>query len=102
MVTIQRFTSVSNGMGGYIESWVNHLDYDGVIDQLSGNEKVIANQLSPTSTHVLIGPYVEGIKEQDRVLFQNKIYDVKNIDDPMNLHRHLEILLEYKGVLQNG
>lgn len=100
MVTIQRFTSVSNGMGGYIEDWVNHMDYDGVIDQLSGNEKVVANQLSPTSTHVLIGSVVD-ITEKDRVVFEGKVYDVKNVDDPMNLHRHLECLLEYKGVLQD-
>ena len=102
MVTIQRFTSASNGMGGYIEEWVHLMDYDGVVDQLSGNEKIIANQLSPTSTHVLIGPYVEGIQEQDRVIFNNKVFDVKNVDDPMNMHRHLEILLEYKGVLQDA
>jgi SPP1 family predicted phage head-tail adaptor len=101
MVIIQRLTSVPNGMGGYVESWADLMEYSGVIDQLSGNEVVIANQLSPASTHVLIGEYVEGIQENDRVLFNDKVYDIKNIDDPMNLHRQLECLLEFKGVMQD-
>lgn len=102
MVTIQRVTKVSNGMGGYSEQWTDLLTYNGVVDQLSGSEVVAANQLAPSSTHILIGEYTEGITEKDRVLFHEKIYDIKNIDNPMNLNQHLEILLEYKGVMQNG
>lgn len=102
MVMIQRYTKTSNGMGGWVETWADHLAYDGVIDQLSGNEIVSANQLAPASSHVLIGGYVEDINESDRVLFNGKIYAIKNIDNPMNLNQHLEILLEYKGVLQDG
>jgi SPP1 family predicted phage head-tail adaptor len=102
MVMIQRYSKTSNGMGGYIEEWTDYLPYEGVIDQLSGNEVISANQLAPSSTHILIGAYVEGIKESDRVSFDGKVYDIKNIDNPMNLNRHLEILLEFKGVLQDG
>jgi SPP1 family predicted phage head-tail adaptor len=94
---IQRLTTVSNGFGGYVETWNTVItDYDGVMDQLSGNEKLSADQISPNSTHILIGP-IDDINENDRVAFNGKIYDVKNIDNPMNMNKHLEILLEYKG-----
>jgi SPP1 family predicted phage head-tail adaptor len=97
-IEIQRFTSVPNGIGGYIETWATYLaDYDGIIDQLSGNEILSADKISPNSTHILIG-VVADIKEDDRVLYNGKIYNVKNVDNPMNMDRHLEILLEYKGV----
>lgn len=98
MVTIQRYTSVSNGFGGYTETWADHLEYEGVIDQLSGNEYFKADKVFPGSTHILIGP-VADITEKDRAIFNNKQYDVKNVDNPMNMDVHLEILLEYKGAV---
>jgi SPP1 family predicted phage head-tail adaptor len=97
MIDIQRLTLVPNGFGGYTESWDTHIsDYDGIIDQLSGNEVLSADKISPNSTHILIGE-VTDIKESDRILYNGKIYEVKNVDNPMNMDRHLEILLEYKG-----
>ena len=39
--------------------------------------------------------------EQVRILIDDRIYDVMLIDDPMNLHRHIEIYLKYIGG-QNG
>lgn len=98
VIMIQRSISVSNSIGGFIETWTPHIvDYDGVMDQLSGNEIISADKISPNSTHILIGPMAD-IQISDRVLFNEHIYDIKNIDNPMNLDHHLEILLEYKGV----
>ena len=33
-----------------------------------------------------------------RVIINNKIYEIKSIDDPMELHDHLEITLSYLGL----
>jgi SPP1 family predicted phage head-tail adaptor len=99
MVIIQRLTSVPNGIGGYIEDWNNHLEYPGVLDQLTGNERLSAEKISPLSSHILIGPMAE-IKEADRVIYNDRIYNIVNIDNPMNLNRHLEILLEFKGMVE--
>ncbi|CAM3729862.1 phage head closure protein [Mesobacillus zeae] len=99
MVTIQRVTTVSNGFGGYIETWTNHIEnYGTALDQLSGNEFVKADKTFPGSTHILIGDIAD-ITENDRVLLNNEQYDIKNVDNPMNMDRHLEILLEYKGAV---
>jgi SPP1 family predicted phage head-tail adaptor len=96
MVIIQRYETVSNGMGGSFSQWTNHLEYDGVIDQLTGNEMLEADRIAENSTHILIGPMAD-IKRQDRVLFNGKRFDVKNVDNPMQMNRHLEILLQYEG-----
>lgn len=99
MVKVERVTTVSNGFGGYTESWATHIeDYPGIIDQLNGNEFVKADKTFPGSTHILIGEIAD-ITENDRVIVGNKHYDIKNVDNPMNLDRHLEILLEYKGLI---
>ena len=100
-IVIQRYTAISNGVGGYTQTWSNLIDdYDGIFDQLSGNERLSADKISPNSTHILIGGVVD-VKESDRVIHNNKIFDVKNVDDPMNMGRHLEILLEYKGLMED-
>lgn len=98
---IQRYEALPNGIGGYSQTWSTIIqNYDGVLDQLTGNERISANQLSPNSTHILIGPMAD-IQESDRVLFRNKLYEIKNVDNPMSLDRHLEILLEYKGMIDD-
>jgi head-tail adaptor len=100
MVTVQRVTSTPNGFGGYTQAWANHIEnYGFALDQLSGNEFVQADKTFPGSTHVLMGEVVD-IKENDRVLFNGKVYEIKNADNPMNLDSHLEILLSYKGVIE--
>lgn len=96
MVIVERYTSVDNGMGGSFNQWVLHLEYDGVIDQLTGNEMVEADRIAENSTHILIGEVVD-IKRQDRVIANGKQFNVRNVDNPMNLNRHLEIMLEYEG-----
>lgn len=100
MITIQRSSSVPNGIGGYSQAWATHIsDYDGVLDQLTGNERISADKVSLNSTHILIGQVVD-VNESDRVIHNNKIYEIKNVDNPMNMDRHLEILLEYKGLIE--
>lgn len=102
MVKVERVITVSNGFGGYTETWATHIaEYSGVIDQLSGNEFVKADKTFPGSTHILIGDIAD-ITENDRVIFNGKQYDIKNVDNPMNLDRHLEILLEYKGAVSDA
>lgn len=51
------------------------------------------------STHVFICDYVVLDKnvENKRMSIDGEIYEVVHIDDPMNLHQHLEIYLKYVG-----
>lgn len=44
---------------------------------------------------------VDVTSENARIIIEGQVYDIKIIDDPMNLHQHLEIYLKFVGG-QNG
>ena len=56
--------------------------------------------LSHEGRHRMLAMYNAGIRNVPVVVIDNKIYDVLMIDDPMNLHKHLEIMLKYNEVIQ--
>lgn len=53
------------------------------------------------STHIFVGDYVPLDKsitsENSRMIINGKVYDVKLIDNPMEMNRQLEIYLKYTG-----
>lgn len=103
MVKVQRFTSTDNGYGGSTQTWADHLDVEGVIDMLSGNEVIAQDALSRTSSHILILFEIVDIKRGDRVLDNGDQYRVTYVDNPMNLDRQLEVnLLWEKEVSEDG
>ena len=44
-----------------------------------------------------LGENVDVTSENARLLISGKVYDIMLIDDPMNLHEHLEIYLKFVG-----
>lgn len=97
-MVIQRFTRVKVGLG-WEETFITHIaDYQGVIDMLNGAEILSNQNIQIESSHILIGP-VEDIKAGDRVIFGGIIYDIKYVDNPMELNQHLEITLKRSGVV---
>lgn len=92
-IVIQRKTSVSNGLGGMVDSWSTHLTIDGRIRPLSGNEKISADKNTLYVTHRLYCSILD-ITEKDRVLFNGVKYEVKFVANPMNFGRYLMVDLE--------
>lgn len=120
-----------NSIGECINSWLPVVDFKGYLDYQSGQTKYsIHSAKIEESTHVFIcdfrsftclseawgwNPFnfldsiINSELEQDiaitsensRMLINGKLYDVLLIDDPMELHEHLEIYLKYVGG-QNG
>lgn len=95
--TFQRYTEVDDGLGGKEYQWVNHITRDGMLDQLSADEILASEKLGVVSSHVFIIFEIIDVKEEDRAIINKKIYQVKNVDNPNNLDRQLEIMLEYTG-----
>ena len=92
-IVIQRLTQVSNGMGGYTDTWSTHLTINGRIRPLNGNERLSADKTTLFATHRLYCDVID-IKESDRVLYNSKIYQVKFVSNVMNFDRHLQVDLE--------
>lgn len=99
---IQRQGSgTSNGMGGKSQVWNTHLTIDGLLDKVSGNEKLMAGQQAESSTHIFITDANQDIKSSDRISSDSKIYRILDVDNPMNMDSHFETLLKFEGVDQD-
>lgn len=91
-----------NEISEAVKSWADVQMITGWLDMQSGDSKYTTyNAKIKESTHVFVADYVEldsRIKEENsRMVIGGKVYDVLLIDDPMELHKQLEISLKYTG-----
>lgn len=92
-----------NKIGEKLPVWESAQKITGWLDLVSGDSGYTAyNTKIQESTHIFLADYIkldERIKaENSRFVDENgAIYDIKLIDDPMNMHRQLEIYLSYTG-----
>lgn len=108
---LQVSISSKNAIGEFVQSWHNVVDLPGWLDLSSGDSKrTIYNAKVQESSHVFVGDYVpipdtlevNGKKvrvraENCRMVVNSQRYDVMLIDDPMGMHKQLEIYLKYTG-----
>ncbi len=76
----------------------------GWLDLVTGDSNYIYKAKIEDSTHVFICDYVnlDDVNiEESRAIAKGEIYEIKYIDDPMELHAQLEIYLKKVGG-QNG
>ena len=101
--TIQAKTSVKNEIGEFTSVYSDSLTLTGWLDTISASDSYKYKGKFEDSTNVFICDYQPiNVKSNEcRFVCDNKTYEVMSIDDPMNLHEHLEIVLKYVGVL-NG
>lgn len=100
-ITLKRKnTEAFNSIGERVPEWENYLTIPGFLDFMNESTgRTNYNAKIVESTHVFICDYVEiDVSEKDlQAEINNKPYEVKYIDDPMSLHKHLEIFLNYIG-----
>lgn len=93
-------TSKVNEIGEEDHSWEDYMIVPGFLDFMSESTgRNTYNSKIVDSTHVFVCDYVE-IKKSPielRAYCGKQEFDVTYIDDPMNLHDHLEIFLDYLG-----
>lgn len=88
-----------NGIGGFVEVETELFKVKGYLDLLSGDERTTNNTFMEESTHVLIAEYRNDISSKKHWVIDNQgiRYDITLVDDPMNMHHHLEIYLKFNG-----
>lgn len=98
--TLQVKTTTKNEIGESISAWSTVGYLNGYLDMIS-NEYNLQNFGAKVeqSTNVFITPYkaLNVTSEESRLLIDNKSYEITLIDDPVGMHKHLEILLQYTG-----
>lgn len=95
-------TTINNEIGEPVQTWADVQTIKGFLDMSSGDSKYTSfNAKIQESTHIFIADYVPldaSIEaENSRMVVDGKRYDVMLIDDPMELHKQLEIYLKYTG-----
>ena len=82
--------------------WADKQNIKGWLDLQSGDSRYSTFSAKiQESTHIFVSDYVplaDGIRaENSRMIINGKRYDIMLIDDPMEMHKHLEIFLRFTG-----
>lgn len=99
-LVLKEKVTTKNDIGENVLSWVDYKTIHGFLDFMSESTgRANYNSKIVESTNVFICDYEEIDKPlaQLKAYCNNKEYDITYIDDPMNLHQHLEIFLKYIG-----
>ena len=99
---IQVSATEKNEIGEAVKSWADVQTITGWLDLSSGDSKYTTyNAKIQESTHVFVADYMQLdsriTSENSRMVIGGKRYDVMLIDDPMEMHKQLEIYLKYTG-----
>ena len=97
---IQVSTTTMNAIGEAVQEWETVQSITGWLDLSSGDSKYTTfNAKVQESTHIFIADYValDAKAENSRLVVNGERYDVMLIDDPMGMHKQLEIYLKYTG-----
>lgn len=89
-----------NPIGERIHQWTDIQTLRGFLDLSSGDSKYSTYDAKlQESTHIWIGDYVavDRNPSDKRLVVNGMNFDILLIDDPMELHQHLEIYLKYVG-----
>lgn len=100
--TFQIKSTFENDLGEHISTWTDLITISGWLDLSSGNSTHSHKTKTEESTYMLLTDHNETVRElepqQCRCIIKNKVYEVQKIDDPMEIHDHLEITLKLIGV----
>lgn len=90
----------TNSIGEKVPVEADYMAITGFLDLANGDSKYINYDTKlQESTHIFICDYIVIDKKATelKAYINDKMYDVMLIDDPMELHEHLEIYLKYVG-----
>lgn len=95
----QKTGSTVNAIGEKIQEWSDIHTLWGWLDLSAGDSKYIHDAKLQESTHIFICDFttIDRKATNKRLKVNGDVYDVLLIDDPMELHQHLEIYLRYVG-----
>ena len=94
--------TTKNVIGESVPAWEDKHELIGWLDLQTGDSKYTTYHAKlQESTHIFICDYeelAEGIRAENSMMEINgSRYDIMLIDDPMGMHRQLEIHLKYTG-----
>lgn len=99
-VVIQKKSgSATNAIGERVHEWVDYMTLKGWLDLSNGDSKYTYDTKFQDSTHIFVCDYtpIDRNTDDKRLTVNGVVYEIKLIDNPMELNEHLEIYLKYLG-----
>ncbi|WP_169331897.1 phage head closure protein [Zavarzinella formosa] len=90
-VAIQSVTRVSDGQGGFTDSWATDATVWANVNPTKGWEKFQAQQTQTPVTHKITIRYRSGITTKQRVLFGSRVFNIKEALNPDEANAFLEL-----------
>lgn len=98
---LQKKVTEKNEIGEDVTSFVDYKTLKGFLDFMTGQVELgTYNANIQESTHVFICDVFAGVPDDEnayRMVINGKIYEIKLIDNPMKLNKHIEFYLSYVG-----
>ena len=95
----QKTESQTNPIGEKTPAWSAGQSLWGWLDLSDGDSRYKYGAKLQESTHIFITDYapIDRRPNDKRLMVNGAVYEVLLIDDPMELHQHLEIYLRFVG-----
>ena len=86
-------------MGERVPVWENLITLKGFLDLSNGDSKYTYATKFQDSTHIFVCDYtpIDRNAADKRLTVNGAVYEIKLIDNPMELNEQLEIYLKYLG-----
>lgn len=81
-VRIEAAIATSDGQGGFEEEWIRVLTLWAKIDPVKGMEKFQADQTQTPVTHKILMRYRSDITTKNRITYNDRIFQIKEIINP--------------------
>lgn len=96
-ITIQSFTKVADGQGGYTTTWADVKTVWAKIENVTGVEKVFAQRLDTNYDHKITIRYTTGISPKMRIVFDSRIFQIHSVSK-VDERRWFTEILAIEGV----
>jgi len=97
ILVLQKYTKVSDGMGGYTWVYQSVRKMKGVLTSLTGNERYVTGKIEVFRTHRFMVDFPKGvtITEKDRFTLGIRTFDIQVVANTLEQNIQLQIdLLE--------
>lgn len=91
-VTFQHLVMTQDEIGGYTSSYVDYYSCFVNIKPVKSYQKWQAEKLSLKVSHRITCRYFDGIKSDDRIMYNNRIFEVQEVINVDEANRFYEII----------
>jgi len=91
-IEIQRYTETTNDFGETLKQWTTIYTVKASVSPISAREFFASEKVNTEVTHKVFMRYVSGLTPADRILFNDRIFNIKSIINYKEKNISLQLL----------